>query len=79
MAEPLLVEPGAAALARRGRGCGLVVVGLTERWRQEGLGPVRATLAADARPPVVLVRRGLRPGGLAPRESRTRFTWSIKA
>jgi len=25
----------------------------------------------------VLVRRGLRPGGLAPRESHTRFTWTI--
>jgi hypothetical protein len=23
------------------------------------------------------VRRGLRPGGLAPRESYTRFTWTI--
>jgi hypothetical protein len=40
---------------------------------------VRETLAVEARPPVMLVKRGLRPGGLAPRESRTRFTWSIKA
>jgi hypothetical protein len=25
------------------------------------------------------VRRGLRPGGLAPPESHTRFTWSVGA
>jgi hypothetical protein len=27
----------------------------------------------------VLVHRGPRPGGLAPHESRTRFSWSIEA
>ena len=57
----------------------LVVVGLTDRWQTEGLGEVREALATGARPPVVLVKRGLRPGGLAPNESRTQFTWSIKA
>jgi hypothetical protein len=25
----------------------------------------------------VLVRRGLRPGGIAPRETMTRFTWTL--
>jgi hypothetical protein len=79
MAEPLLVEPGAAALLSAAEGAGLMVVGLTDRWRKDGLGPVREMLAASAGAPVVLVRRGLRPGGLAPRECRTRFTWSIKA
>ena len=79
MAEPLLVEPGPNALLAAAEDAGLVVVGLTERWRKEGLGPVRETLAAKARSPVVLVKRGLRPGGLAPPERRTRFTWSIKA
>jgi hypothetical protein len=28
---------------------------------------------------VALVRGGLRPGGLAPAASRTRFTWSLVA
>jgi len=78
-AELLLLKRGAAALLDAAEEAGLVVVGLTDRWRTHGLGEVRETLAAAARPPVVLVRRGLRPGGLAPRESRTRFTWSIKA
>jgi DNA-binding SARP family transcriptional activator len=75
-AEPLLVEPGAAALALAAEDAGLVVVGLSDRWQKDGLGPVRSALAASGRP-TLLVRRGLRPGGLAPREGLTRFTWSL--
>ena len=78
-AEPLLLEPGAAALLAAAEHTGVVVVGLSDRWKKQGLGDVRESLAAAAASPVILVRRGLRPGGLAPRESRTRFTWSIKA
>ncbi len=77
MAEPLLLERGPVALLAAAEDAALVVVGLTDRWRTHGLGDVRGALAAGTRPPVVLVRRGLRPGGLAPAESRTRFTWSI--
>ena len=77
-AEPLLLEPGAPALLAAAEDAALVVVGLTDRWRVEGLGHVRESLAAG-RTPVVLVRRGLRPGGLAPHDARTRFTWTIKA
>jgi hypothetical protein len=29
--------------------------------------------------PTLLVRKGLRPGGLAPPENLTRFTWSLRA
>jgi DNA-binding SARP family transcriptional activator len=78
-AEPRLLEPGADALLDAAADCALVVVGLSDRWRKEGLGPVREALATSARPPAVLVRRGLRPGGLAPPESHTRFTWSLRA
>jgi hypothetical protein len=53
------------------------VVGLSARWRQEGLGQARLGVARDAVPPTLLVRRGLRPGGIAPRESMTRFTWTL--
>src|SRR5262249_28789737 len=77
-AEPRLVEPGPDALLREAEGAALVVVGLTERWLRDGLGEGRHALAATARPPVLLVRSGLRPGGLAPRESLTRFTWSVR-
>ena len=60
-------------------GAGLLVVGLAEGWRQEGLGRIRAELACIFPAPTVLVRRGPRPGGLAPAESRTRFSWSLTA
>jgi DNA-binding SARP family transcriptional activator len=76
-AQPLLVEPRADELVRAADQAALVVAGLSDRWRKDGLGPVRSALATNARPPVVLVRRGLRPSGLAPPESHTRFTWSI--
>jgi hypothetical protein len=55
----------------------LVVAGLSDRWRRAGLGAVRYALATQAMAPTLLVRRGLRPGGLAPRASLTRFTWSV--
>ena len=60
------------------RDAGLLVVGLSTRWHREGLGPARLRLARDATSPTLLVRRGLRPGGLAPPAALTRFTWSIR-
>jgi DNA-binding SARP family transcriptional activator len=74
--EPVLVDPSPEALVAAARGASAVVVGLTDRWRRDGLGRARTALAT-AGAPTVLVRRGLRPGGLAPRESETRYTWTI--
>jgi len=76
-AEPVLLAAAAPEVLAAAEGAAVVVVGLPERWRRSGLGRVRGALAVDARPPLLLVRRGLRPGGLAPRESLTRFTWTI--
>ncbi len=77
-AEPLLLGRGEDALLSAAEHAGLLVVGVSERWRTEGVGALRLDLARRATPPVLLVRRGLRPGGLAaPREGRTRFTWSL--
>lgn len=76
-AVPLLVEDGAEGLARAADDTGVVVMGLNDRWRDAGLGPVRSSLISSARSSVLLVRSGLRPGGLAPRETMTRFTWSL--
>jgi DNA-binding SARP family transcriptional activator len=76
-AEPVLLAPEAADVLAAAEHAAVVVVGLPERWRRYGLGRVRSALAVDARPPALLVRRGLRPGGLAPRESLTRFTWTL--
>jgi hypothetical protein len=76
-AEPMLIAPGAPDVLAASADAGVVVVGLPMRWRKDGLGRVRGALAVHARPPALLVRRGLRPGGLAPRESLTRFTWTL--
>ena len=77
-AEPLLAPPGEEGMLEASRNAGLLVVGLSTRWHREGLGPARLRLARDATPPTLLVRRGLRPGGLAPPPALTRFTWSIR-
>jgi DNA-binding SARP family transcriptional activator len=78
-AEPVIVEPSPSALARLAHEAGIVVVGLTERWRHEGLGRARTELATSALVPTLLVRRGLRPGALAPADSDSRFTWTLAA
>jgi DNA-binding SARP family transcriptional activator len=78
-AEPLLTPPGEEGMLEASRDAGLLVVGLSTRWHREGLGSARLRLAREAIPPTLLVRRGLRPGGLAPPAALTRFTWSIRA
>jgi DNA-binding SARP family transcriptional activator len=75
--EPVLITPNTRELVGAAREVALVVLGVPERWRREGLGAARLGVARDASPTTLLVRRGPRPGGLAPRESRTRFTWSV--
>jgi DNA-binding SARP family transcriptional activator len=76
-AEPLLVDPTPDALVSAATDARIVCVGLTDRWRRDGLGAARGALAAQTAAPSLLVRRGVRPGGLAPRGSETRFTWTI--
>jgi DNA-binding SARP family transcriptional activator len=75
VAEPRLSSPGAEAVAAAAPDAALLVAGLSPRWKREGVGGERHELARAA--PVLLVRKGLRPGGLAPRESLTRFTWTL--
>jgi DNA-binding SARP family transcriptional activator len=76
-AEPMLLAPAVPDVLAAAEEAAVVVVGLPERWQRGDLGRVRSALAADARSPTLLVRRGLRPGGLAPRQSLTRFTWTL--
>ncbi len=75
-AEPIVAERGDEGLINAAGGAGLLIIGLSERWRQEGLGRVRAEIARAAPAPILFVRRGSRPGALAPRDSMTRFNWS---
>jgi DNA-binding SARP family transcriptional activator len=77
--EPVLIEPGELGVVQASADARVLVVGLSDRWRAEGIGPVRAAVAAGAGAPVLFVRRGLRPGGLAPAETLTRFTWTLGA
>jgi len=74
-AEPTLVIPGRDVIDAAA-GAGLLVVGLSDRWREEGLSPLRAEIAKRAPAATLFVRRGERPGALAPREDMTRFSWS---
>jgi DNA-binding SARP family transcriptional activator len=76
-AEPVIVEPSPPALVMVARAAGVVVVGLPDGWRTAGLGRTRTALAVEPDLTTVLVRRGLRPGGLSPRHEGTRFTWTI--
>ena len=76
-AEPLLVSPGQEGVLQVAEGAALIVLGLSERWPQEGLGETRLALVRDAPVPTLLVRKGLRPGGIAPQHTMTRFTWSL--
>jgi hypothetical protein len=74
--EPVLADPGPEGVVAAAASSGTAVVGLSSRWRSEGLGATRrALIAAGAR--TLVVHRGPRPGGLAPRERLTRFTWTL--
>jgi hypothetical protein len=73
----VVLRAGTETLLEAATTAGLVVAGVSDRWRAERIGPFRTALARDAVPPVVLVRQGPRPSALAPRESLTRYTWSV--
>jgi Kef-type K+ transport system membrane component KefB len=75
--EPLVVEGGRDSIIGAAASAGLLVLGLSERWRREGLGPTRSAIAKAAPAPVLFVRRGQRPGLFAPKESATQFKWSM--
>lgn len=64
-AEPLLVEPSPDALLAAVGPATILVTALPARTAPAGM-------------PVLLVHRGTRPGGLAPRDSWTRFSWSLE-
>lgn len=68
-AEPLLVQSNTDALLAAVEPATVVVAALTGG---------RALADGVESAPVLLVHRGTRPGGLAPRDSRTRFSWSLE-
>jgi Kef-type K+ transport system membrane component KefB len=74
--DSIVVEGGRDGILAAARGVGLLVVGLSDRWREEGLGETRSQLARSSAAPILFVRRGQRIGALAPRDNFTRFSWS---
>ncbi|HZR95813.1 MAG TPA: AfsR/SARP family transcriptional regulator [Gaiellaceae bacterium] len=76
-ATPVLADAREDALVAAIAGASVVVAGLPTRWRTEGLGSIRRALVRTNEP-VLLVHGGMRPSGLAPRESLTRFSWSLE-
>jgi hypothetical protein len=77
VAEPLLARPGREGVFALAEGAGLLVVGLSDEWREHGLGAIRTRLASAPPAPTVLVRRGTGQDGLAPDDPGTRFRWSL--
>jgi DNA-binding SARP family transcriptional activator len=75
--QPLLVEPG--ELVEAVGDARVVAIGISPRWRQEGIGDIRRELVRSETAPTLLVHRGPRPSGIAPSAPRTRFTWSIES
>jgi DNA-binding SARP family transcriptional activator len=75
--EPVLAPAGKDGVLEAAADARLLVIGLSDRWRTEGIGRARTAVAAAADCPTLFVRRGLRPGGIAPTETLTRFTWTL--
>jgi Kef-type K+ transport system membrane component KefB len=78
-AEPVIATGGREGLIEAASDAALLISGLSERWRQEGLGETRTAIARAAPAPILFVRRGIRPGALAPPDDVTRFSWSSPA
>jgi DNA-binding SARP family transcriptional activator len=77
--EPVLVRGDASGVLEGTEDARLLVIGLSDRWRSEGIGTARVEVASATSAPVLFVRRGIRPGGIAPDETLTRFTWTLAA
>jgi len=75
--EPVLIPTGEEGVVRAAQDARLLVMGLSDRWRTEGIGPARLAVAAAVHVPTLFIRRGLRPSGNAPQETFTRFTWTL--
>ena len=75
--EPVLALAGTDGFLDAAANARLLVIGLSDRWRTDGIGRARAAVALTADSPTLFVRRGLRPGGIAPTETLTRFTWTL--
>jgi DNA-binding SARP family transcriptional activator len=74
--EPRLIPRGETGVLEAAADARLLVIGLSERWRQDGIGTARTSVAAAAAAPVLFVRAGSRRHGFAPAQTMTRFSWT---
>ncbi len=74
--EPVLIPPGDSGVVQAAAGARLLVIGLSDRWRAEGIGATRLAIATATDTPVLFVRHGSRPPGLGQPGTLTRFTWT---
>ena len=79
VAEPAIVEPTSDGLLAAAADAALVVLPFPADWEERGLGQSRLALGRAAVCPVLLVRAGVRLGGLTPPDGLTRYTWSQPA
>jgi hypothetical protein len=77
--EPRLIPRGKEGVVDAAADARVLIIGLSERWRDEGIGEVRAAVAAATQAPVLFVRSGARSPGTAPSHTMTRFTWTQTA
>jgi DNA-binding SARP family transcriptional activator len=70
-AEPVIVQPGADGIL--GQDGSVIVASLPPG----ELGATRQALVARSQIPVLFVRGGIRPSGLSPTRTLTRFSWSL--
>lgn len=75
--EPVLIPLGNDGVVQAAADASVLVIGLSERWHVEGIGSTRSRIASAVDAPVLFVRSGRRPAGLAPPQSFTRFTWTV--
>ena len=74
--EPALITSAQDSLLEASSRASVLVIGLSDRWRTEGLGPIRTEIARQAAVPTIFVRRGTRPGALSGSETLTQLGWS---
>jgi hypothetical protein len=78
--EPRLIAPGRQGLAQAmSDSGGLLMMGLSDRRLDDGLGTMRWDVARAMHGGAVFVRRGLRPGGISPPSEATHYRWSVTA
>lgn len=77
--EPVMIAPGIAGVLERARDARMILLGVSNRYRHEGLGPSREEIIREASAPTLVVRAGARPGLFASPDRLTQFRWSISA